>query len=472
MRQCRRKAKLVVALLLWSVVGQGAAFVTTPRVSKTIARPGDTLHFDLWKPSGLSSRRPSHLHETFSREEHSCGGATICRQLSFEISKQLPPRKKKRRQPEPLLQRLSFQYDCDILQLQQQQQQQQSHVPTEKQIGVILIHPIGVGIGKWFYNRLLESLDTIYHQQSKSNQTNTNLIVAAPDLLASGTAANPMMYAKDADCIPLTDVSDMPFLRVNDWAAQIGRLMANLERDYAIDEWCLVANGGCSPIALQVAQQSVQYQRDKLFQQQQQPQSTSSFESHFFQRPDEDITKQAKLDKIQKSYKTLCGLTGKLFWWYALRNDGAFIQTFSERNLVADAANLGDAWTRNCVATARMNQGTSRFSTFAFLAGSLQADGCRDSLLTLRNSGVLVDLIRGRDGRRNRAKSWFWQRKKSKTKSTIQRETLQQVLQRNGNRGNVIEVGGRISLAHEDGPGYAKALLEFLARPAVVETTR
>ena len=150
-----------------------------------------------------------------------------------------------------------------------------------------------------------------------------------------------------------------------------------------------------------------------------------------------------------------------------MRKDGKFIQKFSERNLVADGANLGPHWTPNCVATARMNQGKSRYSTFAFLAGSLQVGGCRNSLTALKDSNVKVDIIRGRDSRRNRAKSWFWQKRKVESKkpeeSTAPRETLSQVLERNGNHGKVLETGGRISLAHEDAPGYAKALLEFLS---------
>ena len=57
-------------------------------------------------------------------------------------------------------------------------------------------------------------------------------------------------------------------------------------------------------------------------------------------------------NKVAKSYRTLSGIPGKLFWWYACRNKGAFIQTFSEKNLIADPKNLGDAWRSNCYETA------------------------------------------------------------------------------------------------------------------------
>ena len=353
--------------------------------------------------------------------------------------------------------------------------------------GVILIHPIGVGIGKWFYNRLLESLYNLEGTNTTSNTANHRLLVVAPDLLGSGTACNPI------DSGPNEELNQLPLLTVQDWAAQTNRLMANLEKEYPnIENWCLVANGGCSPIALEVAEQSIRTQNSSAA-----ADADSSFQSHVFQRPVTNVilssvprlpfflplncnqqARRGKERKVEKSYKTLCGPVGRLFWWYALRKQGKFIQSFSERNLVAEAANLGDDWTPNCVATARMYNGKSRYSTFSFLAGSLQMEGCRDSLEALRGSGVTVDIIQGRDRRRNRAKSVFWQTVRKTTTTTTKKkkkrqpeemtpsppaeDTLQQVLKRNGNRGEVLEVGGRISLAHEDAPGYAKALVNLL----------
>ena len=374
---------------------------------------------------------------------------------------------------------------------------------TTTTTGVILIHPIGVGIGKWFYNRLLNSL---YNLEEYKNTTSLDtvasmagstskqhqLIVVAPDLLGSGTACNPVNKKLNED------VHQVPLLKVQDWAAQTSRLMANLEKEYPnIGNWCLVANGGCSPIALKVAAQSVRAQQTILpnklpSKEVSKPSNGSSFEPHLFQRPVTNVIlssvprlpfflpttnnskqgRREKLEKVQKSYKTLCGPAGRAFWWYALRKQGKFIQSFSERNLVANADNLGDDWTPNCVATARMYNGKSRYSTFSFLAGSLQLDGCRESLEILRRSGVTVDVIQGRDRRRNRAKSVFWQklRRQSKNKKRQEEasppsppeETLPQFLKRNGNRGEVLQVGGRISLAHEDAPGYAEALVNIL----------
>lgn len=374
--------------------------------------------------------------------------------------------------------------------------------------GVILIHPIGVGIGKWFYNRLLESLYNLKSTATDgANIANPNhqLLVVAPDLLGSGTACNPINSSGKSR----EELDELPMLNVQDWAAQTSRLLANLEKEYpSIEKWCLVTNGGCSPIALEVAEQSIATQKVIHAQDCRSTPTVnndnqeSAFESHFFQRPVTNVilssvprlpffiplnngreSLRERQQKVHKSYKTLCGTAGRLFWWYALRDQGKFIQKFSEKNLVANAENLGDDWTPNCVASARMYNGKSRYSAFSFLAGSLQMNGCRDSLEALRGSGVSVDIIQGRDQRRNRAKSVFWQSLQKKRKSSKQQqqqqhqemtttpsppkeeeeeETFQQVLQRNGNRGEVLRVGGRISLAHEDAPGYAKALLDLL----------
>ena len=130
---------------------------------------------------------------------------------------------------------------------------------------------------------------------------------------------------------------------------------------------------------------------------------------------------------------------------------------------MADPANLGPDWRRNCYTTAVRNGGTSRYSTFAFLAGALQ-DGCVASLNALCNQTTRIDIIRGRDVRPNNAKSWFWQRRKhtKKDQPPKRRPTFRDYVQENGLDGREISVGGRISIAHEDAVGYRDALISFL----------
>jgi hypothetical protein len=113
------------------------------------------------------------------------------------------------------------------------------------------------------------------------------------------------------------------------------------------------------------------------------------------------------MKKVQQSYRTLSGaIVGKLFWWFALRNNGKFIQNFSETNLAADPKNLGEEWTPTCVQMARTFP-KSRYSTFAFLAGALQTS-CQPAFdaLANNNTDIAVNVILGGDKRKNPAKRY------------------------------------------------------------------
>jgi hypothetical protein len=236
--------------------------------------------------------------------------------------------------------------------------------------------------------------------------------------------------------------------------------MKGLEQEDDIDQWCIIANGGCSPIALQIAERSVggltlKGNVSNIIL------SSVPRLPFFLQRSNDPL-------KVQRSYRTLCGLPGNLFWWYACRDNGSFIQKFSEKNLVADPDSLDESWRQNCYETATANGGKSRFSTFAFLAGTLQ-DGCFVSLQALNGKDVVIDIIKGGDVRRNRARSWFWQKRRRRRKNTSldsnskkNREPFRDYVEKNGNGGKVAAVGGRISLAHEDSDGYARAVIDFL----------
>jgi hypothetical protein len=311
-----------------------------------------------------------------------------------------------------------------------------------------LIHPIGVGIGKWFHQRLLSALAT--RLDTKGSST-CRLVIISPDLLGSGSACN--VTSSDDD----QELDQLPLLNVSDWTDQIVDLMAKTEQEKKIDNWCVVANGGCSPIALQVAaKRSVDGGTAKPFQKAVSNVILSSVPRLRFFLTSSDPP------KVAKSYRTLCGPVGKLFWWYSCRNEGSFIQKFSEKNLVADPRNLGDRWRPNCYETAKRNGGKSRYTTFAFLAGTLQ-DGCVESLEALKDTNIRINIIKGKDVRQNRAKSWFWQKSKRKPSTDEEpRKTFRDYVEENGNGGREISIGGRISLAHEDAVGYSDAIVEFL----------
>ena len=322
---------------------------------------------------------------------------------------------------------------------------------TTKTTGILLIHPIGVGIAKWYYRRLLNAFG-----ETQEQLPNNHLHFVVPDLLASGSAV----------VVDARQHTHLPLLNISDWTNQILSVMAREQEN--VDEWCLVANGGCSPIALQVAAASVNNQTMTSPPIVTQVILSSTPRLPFFLQACNPI-------KVQRAYRRLTGLLGNLFWWYATRNQGAFVQTFSEKNLVADPAHLGDKWRPNCYRAATSHHGASRYSTFAFLAGTLQ-HGCVASLQSLidysSSKNIRVDVIRGADVRQRRAKSWFWQRpttrktnpssNNNKDDSNKPRPTFRDYVQQNGLGGREIVIGGRICLAHEDAYGYRDAMLTFL----------
>lgn len=379
---------------------------------------------------------------------------------------------------------LDFTYDYDVIDVNP------TSNPPSKTTGVLLIHPIGVGISRWYYQRLVSSL--VARQASARGR----MVIVVPDLLGSGSACNATIGADVAQKFPLFNISD--------WTDQLEALMSSVEETQAppesdkIDEWCVVANGGCSPIALQLAERKELKAKSDVAETPISNLILSSVPRLPFFLKNETTNDPSK---VAKSYGTLSGIAGNLFWWYSCRNEGAFIQKFSEKNLIADPKNLGPTWRSNCYKTAISFDGRGRYATFSFLAGTLQ-DGCLPSLEAIKNSSLEINIIKGADVRRNRAKSWFWQKPKKETTTNLENspnstdektletkqnsgaaeamantpggtnnvshptaqpyETFRDYVEKNGNGGRELTIGGRISLAHEDSEGYAGALLHFL----------
>jgi hypothetical protein len=265
---------------------------------------------------------------------------------------------------------------------------------NETLTAILLIHPIGVGIGRWFYNRLLHELYTLYSKEDR-------VVVLAPDLLACGSASNPIFTTTNDDSIQ--QVGKLPLFNVTDWASQIQQLMAQYEESLPSSttslDWCLVSNGGCVPIALDILQSYCESsQQQVLFKG-----NLTNIVLSAPPRLSGLLQYPPPATKVKKSYRILSStVAGRLFWWYSLRNDGAFIQKFSENNLAASADNLGEEWTPICVATATLYP-KSRYSTFCFLAGALQ-QSCQPAFDALQHSNknesasaVTVDVILGGD---------------------------------------------------------------------------
>ena len=340
---------------------------------------------------------------------------------------------------------------------------------------VLLVQPIGVGIGRWYYDRLLHEFQE-FPSEGEESDHDINMIFLAPDLLGCGTACNPRLISNDDG--DSKTMKALPLITVENWSDQLIHLMRNYEKSSKSAttdasnniEWCIVSNGGCVPIALEIAQR---YVKDK-----------SIFRgtlTNLILSATPGITSLNKPkdgEKIRKSYRTLSGIAGNVFWWYALRNDGAFIQNFSVKNLAARAENLGDEWRPQCVRTAKAFGGKSRFSTFAFLAGSLNG-GNVERFETLKDHNeIKIDVITGGDTRRNPAKSWFWEQRKrnsgAEEKQGIEKDgheskeltSLVSYLKDSGRRVNEIVVGGRRCPAHEDSKGCSKAIIDILQTPS------
>lgn len=351
--------------------------------------------------------------------------------------------------------KLNYAYKYDKLLLEPTLESNPAQSST---IGIVLVHPIGVGISRWFYERLLNAF-----RSNKDAERSDRLLILSPDLLGSGSACDPAISTSDESSSSIP--KHLPMLNISDWTDQLIDLMAKIEvaqAEQSVDRWCIVANGGCSPIALQVAEKSLD-PTSPLSKPVSNVIISSAPSLPFFLNASDS-------SKVAKAYARLCGVVGRLFWWYACRNKGKFIQTFSEKNLVANPDNLGETWRSNCYQTAIARGGMSRYSTFAFLAGTLQ-DGCQRSLDALKNKkNIRIDVIKGRDVRRNKARSWFWQKSKRKAtnndeSSSIEpQKTFRDLVEENGHGGNEISIGGRVSLAHEDPEGYCNAVLSFIQR--------
>ena len=304
---------------------------------------------------------------------------------------------------------------------------------------VLLIHPIGVGIGRWYYNRLL--------QQLPKNQR-SNHVFLVPDLLGSSSACNPIIRGHDSKKVSTTK---LPLLTIDDWSSQLVHLMQEYQESHPhVTEWCVVANGGCATIRLDLSKQNILHQIPVTQLILLAPPRLSGL-----------LRESPNPKKLSRTYyRTLLGLPGKLFWWYSLRNDGAFIQKFSEQNLAASPKTLGAYWRSQCVESAQCFQQRSKHSTFAFLAGALQRN-CQPYFDALADSKARVDVILPETTLSNGAQSWVWQ--KRKTTVTTSDEDLVSYLQRQKLGGDSRKVGGRRCVAHEDAIGFSNALLELLS---------
>lgn len=194
---------------------------------------------------------------------------------------------------------------------------------------LVLIHPIGVGLSGNFWQRFI---DTWLAQ-------NPNSLVYNPDLLGCGA-------------------SDMPSVAYYsiDWANQLRHFIENVVKKPAI----LVVQGASFPIAIKLVQNPI---------------LSNSIDRLVLSAPPAwgIMTKPTKSVQNKLLWNLLfnspIGL-GNLFYLYARRRQ--FIESFSVRQLFANAAQVDDNWLDSLTEAAKNSQG--RFAVFSFLAGFWRED--------------------------------------------------------------------------------------------------
>jgi pimeloyl-ACP methyl ester carboxylesterase len=202
------------------------------------------------------------------------------------------------------------------------------HAPTAPvEPALLLVHPIGVGLSRRFWDRFCQVWAEQGHPQAIYN----------PDLLGCGESAMPRAaYTPD------------------DWAAQLQHMIERVIQRPVV----LVVQGALFPIAIRLVQRLE--------------------EQNWVQGlvlsgpPGWQLISQAMSPLAQKLLWNLLfdSPLGRAFYRYARRE--AFIESFSKRQLFADAGDVDREWLDT------LQQGAadpaSRYAVFAFLAGFWRKD--------------------------------------------------------------------------------------------------
>ncbi|MGK7952987.1 MAG: alpha/beta fold hydrolase [Xenococcaceae cyanobacterium] len=194
---------------------------------------------------------------------------------------------------------------------------------------LVLIHPIGVGLSGNFWQRFIDAWLSL----------NPDSVVYNPDLLGCGA-------------------SDMPSVAYYsiDWANQLKYFLENIVKKPAI----LVVQGASFPIAIKLVQNIS---------------NDSALAGLVLSGPPAwrimtEATKPVKNKLLWNLlFNSPLGL-GNLFYLYARRRQ--FIESFSVRQLFANADRVDDNWLDKLTEAATNSQ--SRFAVFSFLAGFWRED--------------------------------------------------------------------------------------------------
>lgn len=214
---------------------------------------------------------------------------------------------------------------------------------TEESIPLLLIHPIGVGLSRVFWQRFCES----WH---KSGNTNP---IYNPDLLGCGDSEMPAVA-----CYP------------SDWAAQLQFFLETVVKKPAI----VLVQGALLCVALELA---------KL----QQKSGSNLIHSLVLAGPPAwAVMNKHSTDREQRIvWNLLDSPLGNAFYRYARR--AKFLRSFSGKQLFGDAANVDSEWLDALQAGAANPD--SRHAVFSFLAGFWRQD-YTSTIQQFRNPALVV----------------------------------------------------------------------------------
>jgi len=192
---------------------------------------------------------------------------------------------------------------------------------------LLLIHPLGVGLARWFWHRFCDRWAAVAPPHPICN----------PDLLGCGDSDKPAAAYRPAD-----------------WGAQLCHLIeTELKRPVV-----LVVQGASFPLALAVAAQL------------RQPELLRGLV--LSGPPGWGLISQGTRATTQNLLWNLLfsGPVGAAFYRYARRE--AFLTSFSQRQLFANPADIDREWLDQLQADAQ--DGATRFAVFSFLAGFWRQD--------------------------------------------------------------------------------------------------
>ena len=187
---------------------------------------------------------------------------------------------------------------------------------------LLLLHPIGVGLSRHFWDRFIRDWRGAGHSQQIYN----------PDLLGCGDSAKPhVAYTPE------------------DWAAQLEYFIQTVIQRPVI----LIAQGALFPAAIAL----IQRQSDR----------SASAGINFGGTPAWAVmTKPTPAWQQKLTWNLLFDSPlGRAFYQYAQRRQ--FIESFSIRQLFAEASAVDEEWLSTLAADAKVAE--SRYAVFSFLAG-------------------------------------------------------------------------------------------------------